>query len=108
MSCTVIASKLFSCMRSVSVCCNSLRVRLTRGSFAFTCPMAIVPPPARWRGNHTSRQSHSNMSISCSDCGGRARQLVLEEVIEADAVLTGKRMCIRGLVGREEVHDGVC
>src|SRR2546421_3287824 len=54
-----------------------------------------------------SRQSHSNMSISCSDCEGRARQLVLEAVIEADALLPGKRMGMMGVVGRDEVQDGV-
>src|SRR5437868_10768069 len=46
------------------------------------------------------------MSISCGDCGSRARQLVLEALIEADALLLGERMGMVRVVGRDEVQDG--
>src|SRR5262245_54361572 len=46
MSCTLIALKLFSASSSENACCKSWRVRLTRGSPAFTCVAMSAPHDA--------------------------------------------------------------
>ena len=47
------------------------------------------------------------MTISCGDGGVRVRQLVLEALIEADALRPGERMGMVRVIGRDEVQDGV-
>src|SRR5437763_16048297 len=88
--------------------------RPTHASTPSSCPIeaaataSSLPPSARLPSARTarSRSTHSNMAISCGDGGGRVRQLVLEALIEADALLPGERMGMVRVVGRDEAQDG--